>query len=224
MEVQRRIRWEADEGERATAVPWRRFRPGQRGNGTDRDPLVAQAVAQAATGDGDALRFLYTRYADSVYRYALALVRDPHHAEDITQQVFMKLMANLHRYEARDVPFAAWLLRITRNLAMDHLRDRRHVYCEDVFEPTRAADETRHERREDLRSALAQLPEDQRNVVVLRHLVGLSPGEIGEQLGRSEASIHGLHHRGRRALRRELSRLEAAPAVAGRHRRLAAVG
>jgi RNA polymerase sigma-70 factor (ECF subfamily) len=71
--------------------------------------------------------------------------------------------------------------------------------------------------------ALAALPEDQRTVVVLRHLVGLTPGEIAERLGRSENSIHGLHHRGRRAAQQELRRLECGPVtVSGERARKAA--
>ena len=54
-------------------------------------------------------------------------------------------------------------------------------------------------------------PRTSATVVVLRHLVGLTPGEIAERLGRSENSIHGLHHRGRRAVQQELRRLECAP-------------
>ena len=50
-------------------------------------------------------------------------------------------------------------------------------------------------------------------MVVLRHLVGLTPGEIAGRLGRSEASIHGLHHRGRRTLQTELSRMGSAPST-----------
>jgi RNA polymerase sigma-70 factor (ECF subfamily) len=70
--------------------------------------------------------------------------------------------------------------------------------------------------------ALAMLPEDQRTVVVLRHLVGLTPGEIAERLGRSENSIHGLHHRGRRAVQQELRRLECAPVTKPRRATVAA--
>ena len=67
-----------------------------------------------------------------------------------------------------------------------------------------------------LREALATLPEDQRQVVVLRHVVGLTPGEIADRLGRTENAVHGLHHRGRRALQQELRQLECGPVtVAG---------
>jgi RNA polymerase sigma-70 factor (ECF subfamily) len=216
MEAQRHIRWQADEAERTAGVTWNRFRAGRHNDAADRDPLVAKAVVQASRGSTDALRFLYARYAETIYSYALSLVRDEHEAEDITQQVFLKLMSNLHKYEPRDVPFAAWIVRVARNVAIDHLRDRRQIPCEEVFAPSQAADDVVHERRQDLTSALEQLPEEQRNVVVLRHLMGLSPGEIGERMGKTEASVHGLHHRGRQALRKELVRLEAAPASAAR--------
>ena len=67
----------------------------------------------------------------------------------------------------------------------------------------------------ELREALAILPGDQREVLVLRHFAGLSPTEIADHTGRTESSIHGLHHRGRRALRAELISRGAAPAVLG---------
>ena len=67
----------------------------------DRSPaaelLVLSAVARARTGDADALRFLYLRYADNVYGYVCSIVRDEHEAEDVTQHIFAKLMTSLER-------------------------------------------------------------------------------------------------------------------------------
>ena len=111
------------------------------------------------------------------------------------------------------MPFSAWLLRVAHNVAIDHLRRRRAIPCEEVA----ARDEPGADARTatvDVGEALAALPEDQRTVVVLRHVVGLSPSEIAERLGRSENSIHGLHHRGRGALKAELLERGAGPAVA----------
>lgn len=136
---------------------------------------------------------------------------ESHEAEDVTQQVFMKLISSIQKYEPRTVPFTAWILRVARNVAIDQLRRRRAIVCEEVFEPTRPMDDSGRDCRWDLEFALRALPVDQREVVVLRHLVGLTPGEIAERLGRSESSIHGLHHRGRLALRRELIEMERAP-------------
>jgi len=179
----------------------------------DRDPMVIRAVARAQGGDMDAIHFLYLRYKNNVYGYVLSMLRDEHEAEDVTQQVFMKLMRVIGKYEPREVPFTSWILRVARNVAVDHLRQRRPIPAEEVIETSRAVDDSSRERRWGLEQALEELPEDQRDVVMLRHLVGLTPGEIADRMGRSEASIHGLHHRARQALRRELTRIECAPTV-----------
>ena len=99
---------------------------------------MARAVVRAKQGDQEALRFLYVRYADNVYGYVASLLRDDHEAEDVTQHVFAKLMTNLHKYEPREVPFSAWILRVARNVAVDHMRQRRAIPCEEVRERSRA--------------------------------------------------------------------------------------
>jgi RNA polymerase sigma-70 factor (ECF subfamily) len=173
---------------------------------------VSEAVRRAQCGDREALGFLYTRYADNVYGYVLSIVHDPHEAEDVTQQVFAKLVRVIGKYEERDVPFFAWVLRVARNLAVDHLRRQRMVPVEEVKTTDEGGgDPARNQRKTDLREALAELPRDQREVLVLRHLAGLSPTEIATLTGRSEGSIHGLHHRGRRTLKAELMSRGAAP-------------
>lgn len=162
----------------------------------------------------EALHFLYVRYADDVLRYVRSLVQDHHEAEDITQNVFVKLIRVIKKYEPREVPFAAWILRVARNAALDHLRTRRMMPCEDVRVQDDDHRQISHERGHDLREALEQLPEEQRDVLVLRHIVGLSPVEIADVLGKTESSIHGLHHRGRLTLQSALVELGASPVVA----------
>lgn len=175
--------------------------------------LVQAAVARAKAGDTEGLHFLYVRFAPDVHRFVNSLVHDHHEAEDITQSVFAKLMTRIGKYEQREVPFAAWILRVARNAALDYLRAKRAIPTEEV----RLADPDRgpiaSERGESLRHALEQLPDDQREVLVLRHIVGLSPVEIARTLDKSESSIHGLHHRGRRTLQASLMELGAAPVV-----------
>jgi RNA polymerase sigma-70 factor (ECF subfamily) len=175
---------------------------------------VSEAVKKAQRGDREALGFLYARYADNVYGYVRSIVHDPHEAEDVTQQVFAKLIRVIGKYEERDVPFFAWVLRVARNLAVDHLRRQRLIPVEEVrISEAGGAESARSQQITDLREALAELPKDQREVLVLRHLLGLSPTEIATRTGRSEGSIHGLHHRGRRALQAELTSRGAAPAT-----------
>ena len=120
---------------------------------------VSLAVKRAQAGDREALGFLYARYADNVYGYVRSIVHDEHEAEDITQHVFAKLMHVIGKYEERDVPFFAWILRVSRNVAVDHIRRQRAIPVEEV------------------------------------------------------RAVHGLHHRGRRALRAELTSRGAAPAT-----------
>ena len=175
---------------------------------------VAQAVARAKSGDDEALRFLYIRYADNVYGYVRSIVRDHYEAEDVTQHVFAKLMTVLPKYQAREVPFAAWILRVARNVAVDHLRSRRVSPSDEIFGSDERTDDSSIDRSYSVREALAALPDEQRKVVVLRHVVGLTPGEIATCMGRTESSIHGLHHRGRRALQAEFASRESAPSTA----------
>jgi RNA polymerase sigma-70 factor (ECF subfamily) len=186
------------------------------GNTDDRGGRVAAAIAQGKEGDQDAIRYLYVRYADNVYGYVCSIVRDEHEAEDLTQDVFAKLLTSLHKYEPRDVPFAAWLLRVARNVALDHMRQRRTILCEEVRSPDTAVEDTGYQRALSLDEALEALPADQRRVLILRHVIGLSPGEIARFLGKTEGSVHALHHRGRCTVRGELERLCSAPATAHR--------
>ncbi len=175
---------------------------------------LRRALGRAQLGDPAAMRYLYLRFANNVYGYARSIVRDEHEAEDVTQQVFARLMTALPRYEQRAVPFSAWLLRITHNMAIDHMRRRVTV----AEEPASARDPDDPSRSRELalalRAGLAALPESQREVVALRHIAGASPREIATALDRSEDSVHALHHRGRRALREALTRAGAAPMTA----------
>jgi RNA polymerase sigma-70 factor (ECF subfamily) len=175
---------------------------------------VRLAIVRAKQGERDAIRLLYVRYAENVYGYVASILRDDKEAEDLTQHVFLKLIHSIHKYDDRGVPFSAWLLRLARNAALDHLRRRRAIPAEEVFGADTHVDEGALERARCLRTALNSLPDEQREVVVMRHVLGLTPPEIAAQTGRSESSIHGLHHRGRKALRQELLRLDAAPCIA----------
>jgi RNA polymerase sigma-70 factor (ECF subfamily) len=180
----------------------------------DPSGLVLQAVARAKQGDTSALQFLYVRFADDVCGYVDSIIRDAHEAQDLTQNVFAKLMTAIQKYEPRDVPFAAWILRVSRNVALDHLRARRQIPFEEVRIDDDGYEQVGFERSQCLRDALSRLPPEQREVLVLRHVVGLSPKEIAERLGKTEASIHGLHHRGRGALQRALLDIDAGPVTA----------
>ena len=192
----------------------RRGRFARPGSPSSDEEMVMRAVARAKEGDTSALHFLYVRYSDDVRTYVESIVRDPHEAEDITQNVFAKLMRAIAKYERREVPFSAWLIRVARNATLDFMRARRAIPCDEVRTTDDGDDQIGFERSQSIKTALEQLPAEQREVLVLRHIGGLSPGEIAERLDKSEGSIHGLHHRGRGALRAALDELGAAPVTA----------
>jgi RNA polymerase sigma-70 factor, ECF subfamily len=181
---------------------------------SEHDGLERRAIAAAKRGEWDGIHYLYARYADDVLNYVRSIVRDHHEAEDITHNVFAKLITAINRYEERAVPFAAWITRVARNAALDHLRARRQIPVDEVRTTDPGDKGVELERRQCLQEALAGLPEEQRRVLLLRHVVGLSPPEIAERLERTESSVHGLHHRGRARLRAALIELESAPVSA----------
>jgi RNA polymerase sigma-70 factor (ECF subfamily) len=177
--------------------------------------LDRRAIAAAKQGEWDAIHYLYVRYADDVFAYVRSIVRNHHDAEDITQGVFAKLMKAIQRYEEQGaVPFAGWIMRVARNATLDHIRARRQIPVEEM-RTTDPSDKGREfEQRQCLGAALAALPDEQREVLMLRHVLGLSPPEIAKRLEKTESSVHGLHHRGRATLKAALIELEAAPEVA----------
>jgi RNA polymerase sigma-70 factor (ECF subfamily) len=164
--------------------------------------------------DADALTALYVRYRRRVQAYVESIVGDPHQAEDITQQVFAKLPDALRTYEERPASFSAWILRVARNAALDELRARRRTQVEPLDPGTAEhGREIALDRRACLHEALAGLPCEQRRVVLMRDLLGLSAVEVASRLGKTEGSVHAMHHRGRVRLRRRLGELGVAPAT-----------
>ena len=180
---------------------------GRRVTHLDRD----RALVDAARRDPAAFDALYRRYLAQIYSYAYYELGDHHEAEDITQGVFLKLMRVLGSYTPRDVPFAAWLRRVARNAAIENLRSKRPLPVHELQTGEHSREELRCERVRDLRQALERLPYDQREVLILRHLAGLSPGEIARMLDKTEAAVHGLHHRARNAFKATLRELEGTP-------------
>ena len=167
--------------------------------------FVARAVARAKQGDQEALRFLYVRYADNVYGYVASLLRDDHEAEDVTQHVFAKLMTNLPQVRAARGP----VLRVDPARGAQR---RRRPHAPAPRDPVRggpraASYESRRRRLAARgiaeRGARRRCPAEQREVLVLRHLVGLSPGEIADAHGQDRAvDPRAAPPRPRRAARR----------------------
>jgi len=165
---------------------------------------VSRAVKRAQEGDNDAFAFLYARFADDICGYARSIVHDYHEAEDVTQQVFAKLMRVIGKYREQDVPFFAWMLRVTRNVAVDQLgasarfRSRRCAIATPIASlggPSRSTSSQRPCRLYRWHNARCSC---------WRHLAGLTPGEIADRTGKTEGSITACTTAVRRALIEEL--------------------
>jgi RNA polymerase sigma-70 factor, ECF subfamily len=172
---------------------------------TEDELQTLQAVARAKEGDRMAIRFLYSRYSETVRRYAAALLRDGDAADDVVQTTFLKLLTKIDRYEPRTVPFEAWLLRVTRNVALDEVRRRQAHPHSPILDNDAPAPELAPERNATLRAALGHLPQEEREVLLLRHLVGLNDDEIAIRVGSEPAEVVRTHRRAQARLRSALS-------------------
>jgi RNA polymerase sigma-70 factor, ECF subfamily len=169
-------------------------------------------LTRIAGGDREAFAAVYARYSPGICGYIRSIVRDAYEAEDLTQQVFVKLITAPHlSFSAGD--FAPWLLRVARNTALDSLRRRHRMLLRDPHEWTPDGTAPDEETRRSLREAMSTLSRGQRDVLVLRDVLGYAPGEAARCLGKSDGAVHMLHHRARRTVRERLSECGSAPST-----------
>jgi RNA polymerase sigma-70 factor, ECF subfamily len=167
-----------------------------------------RAVIKAAqTGSEAAVEELFRRHWPHTHRAAFLIVRDAAAAEDIAQEAFLSALSALDRFDRRR-PFAPWLHRIVVNRALDWARReslrRRVDGAESVFEPLPPPEEVGGE----MIAALKELPAEQRAVVVLRHLLEYTPGEIASMLDLPRGTVNSRLRRGLDRLR-ETAELDA---------------
>jgi RNA polymerase sigma-70 factor (ECF subfamily) len=179
------------------------------------DSSDAELITRAQRGEVNALGRLYDRHRESIFRYLWLRLDDRQLAEDLTGDVFMRMLDALPRYRMKGLPFRAWLYRIAHNLLVDHVRkiNRQATLPLDSVEEQGAEDDPglvieQRQLSERLQVALLRLEPTQCEVVVLRFVAGLSLQETALALGKTEAAIKALQHRGLRGLRQALESLE----------------
>ncbi|HVQ92008.1 MAG TPA: sigma-70 family RNA polymerase sigma factor [Mycobacteriales bacterium] len=165
-------------------------------------------VRAAQGGDAEAFGQVYDRYVDLVFRYAYHRLGDRALAEDITSETFVRALRRLDslQYQGRDM--GAWLVTITRNLILDHLKSSRHrmeVVTDDLRQADQATDGPEDTVLDRLTNAtllrcVRQLGAEQQECVVLRFLQGLSVAETAAIMGKNEGAIKALQHRAIRRL------------------------
>jgi RNA polymerase sigma-70 factor (ECF subfamily) len=174
------------------------------------DPDLADV--RAAQAERHAFGVLYRRYVVRVYSYAFYQLGDHHEAEDATERTFLAALAGLDDFTERGATFRAWLFRIAHNTIANAHRSRRRRRTAPMSavedHPAPGADPAGVVARADdgraIRAALARIPPDRQQVILLRFVDGLSAREIGAVLDRSEGAARVLLHRALRDLAREL--------------------
>ena len=155
-------------------------------------------------GDLQAFEVLYSRYADLVYSTALRILRDVHLAEDMVQEIFLRLWRKPESYEAQRGRFLTWLMSVARNRAVDELRSRGRRFRHET--PTASGEQQEREiadggehdpaltaqlaeQRRAIRAALAGLPAEQRQVIELAYFGGYTQQEISTMLGQPLGTV-----------------------------------
>ncbi|MBC9732956.1 sigma-70 family RNA polymerase sigma factor [Nocardioides marmotae] len=173
----------------------------------DRTRLIA-LVELARGGDAEAFGLLYDHYQGSVYRFLFYRTRSAPLAEDLTSETFFRALRSMQNFRWQGKDFGAWLMTIARNLATDHFkagRTRLEMTTEDMgqHDDTTEGPESAvlaSLTNEILLKALTELPDEQRDCLVMRFLQGMSIAETAAVLGRSDGAVKQLQLRGVRNL------------------------
>jgi len=183
-----------------------------------RDVNHLDVIQACQRGDQDAFHALFETHKDRVYSIALRYAGDSAAAMDIAQDTFLKLLSSIQQFRG-DASFESWLYRLVVNACLDYHRKRRRFLpmledglddALDVFRTPRESalhDLLREEQEEHVQQVVAQLPEEQRIVVVLRYTDGLSYEEIADVLGCRRGTVASRLNRAHKALERRLSNL-----------------
>jgi len=175
-------------------------------------------VEAACRGEASAVEALYRCHYDTIYRYVLLRLGSPSAAEDVTSQVFMGMLRGLGRYRDEGRPFLAWLYGIAqKQIALFYRGQSRMPTNVDLDAAAELAAQTagphaaaeQRELRADLARALGQVPEGQREVLMLRYILSMSLAETAAIVGRTEGAVKQLQLRGLNTLKSVLGRRRA---------------
>jgi RNA polymerase sigma-70 factor (ECF subfamily) len=163
-------------------------------NVIDTEPADDLLIARVGQRDQDAFRTLYDRYADLVYSVALRVLADEGSAQDVAQDVFVRLWQSSEKYDAHRGRFMPWLLSVTRNRAVDEVRSRGRRRTHEQVPAEGAEDPIDHHaldpaavavwssERQEILTALRTLPREQREPIELAYFAGLTQQEIAQRL------------------------------------------
>jgi RNA polymerase sigma-70 factor (ECF subfamily) len=171
-----------------------------------------ELLERARRYDAPALAEIYDRYAESIYGYLYRYLGNAAEAEDLTGEVFLRLLQVLPTRRAPRERLQGWLYRVAHNLAMDCFRQQSKgtlVPLEEEWIPGADAPSAvveDHQQQQQLRAAINGLTADQQQVILLRFGQGLRLAEVGRLMGKTEGAVKILQHRAINRLRKVLDR------------------
>jgi len=162
-----------------------------------------RAIVDAArAGDEAALAELYNLYFPRVYRYIIARMGNPYDAEDLTEEVFLRVLDAIERFQWREAPFSAWLFRIAHNAVISQRRKEgargRSSPLSDALPMNSQGPDEMVENRLTLNEVMRTaetLPEAQRRVIGLRFAAGLTVAETAQAMGKGEGNVKVIQHK-----------------------------
>lgn len=183
---------------------------------------VSDLVRKAQEGDQSSFALLYERFFDQIFRYVSFKTGSPTEAEDITGEVFVRMIESIHRFKWQGHPFSSWLFRIAHNLIVDYFRKKgkkalvplegsadnlqsAHVDVDRGIDLEIAMDE--------IRRAMEGLTDLQREVISMRFAGGLSVAETARAIGKKDNAIKALQHAGLKKLRITLAAENSLPVL-----------
>ncbi len=161
-------------------------------------------IDRAKNGDEQAFSLIYRRYFDDIYSYVYWSTGSVEVAEDLTEEVFFRVLKYIDKYDGKKAAFKSWIFRIARNLIIDHFRSRSRHFHEALNEGLGEEDGRLEEIEEQveeeeivrlLREGLGMLTGEQRQVILMKYFLGMNNQEVGEIIGKRKGAVNSLQNR-----------------------------
>ena len=178
------------------------------------EPSQIDLIAEARGGNPEAAGALYDQHHQSIFRYLFYRTGDSQAAEDLTADVFLKMVQSMAGFQGSLPAFRGWLFQIARNLSIDHLRRSLAHPVEKISDEQRSLEDLPEARAEynldveSLREALGRLSAEHQDVLLMRFVEGMSLAETARTLHKSEDAIKGLQRRALLGLHKSLTQEE----------------
>ena len=168
-------------------------------------PEDLHLVKQAQKGSLSAYQTLYMRHLDAIYRYFFFQTKDKFLAEDLGQEVFIKIWKSIDKYDENKGAFTSWMYRIAHNLLVDYYRGKKTLTLKEGLEASYSEDwleKLDHsEKIQNVKKALENVSADYKEVIILRFFEDLSVEEVSQIIDKSEENVRVIQHRAIRKLK-----------------------